>query len=391
METNVQVSEVFRKNYDATTKIVVNQGGTRSGKTFSILQLLILVKAFEGHDMVFSIVRRSMPALKASAMRDFFEILKSASLYDERNHNKTENTYLLNGNLFEFMSLDQPQKKRGAKRSYLFINEANELSLEDWVQLSLRTEKQIFLDFNPSMDEHWIYDQVLPRKDCTFIHSTYLDNIQFLPPEMVAEIENLKSVDENYWRIYGLGEVGQITGLVVTNWRTVDGWPQSCKWITYGMDFGFSNDPTALVKVGMDGGELWVDELIYSRGLTNPDICTWMRKLGIAGADEIIADNQPKCIYEIHQEGFKIMPTFKGPDSILTGIDILKRYPINVTKRSVNLIRELKNYKWKEDASGKPMNIPIDRFNHAIDAIRYACLGRLLIGNRIVKTVLHRL
>ena len=179
MEKTVRVSAVFRKNYEAATKIVVNQGGTRSGKTYSILQVFILVKAFEGHDMVFSIVRRSMPALKASAMRDFFEILKSAGLYDERNHNKTENTYLLNGNLFEFMSLDQPQKKRGAKRAYLFINEANELSLEDWVQLSLRTEKQIFLDFNPSMDEHWIYDQVLPRKDCTFIHSTYLDNIQF--------------------------------------------------------------------------------------------------------------------------------------------------------------------------------------------------------------------
>ena len=155
------------------------------------------------------------------------------------------------------------------------------------------------------------------------------------------------------------------------------------------MDFGFSNDPTALVRVGMDGGELYVNELIYSRGLTNPDICKLMRDQGITGADEIIADNQPKCIYEIHQEGFKISPTFKGPDSILTGIDVMKRYQINVTRRSVNLIRELKNYKWKEDASGKPMNVPIDRFNHAIDAIRYACLGRLFMGTRIVKTTRH--
>ncbi|NCA77964.1 MAG: hypothetical protein EOM90_16685, partial [Alphaproteobacteria bacterium] len=181
MEKKVRVSVVFEKNYSAKTKIVVNQGGSRSGKTFSILQLLILVKAYEDTDMVFSIVRKTMPALKASAMRDFFEILKGNKLYDERYHNKTENTYILNGNLFEFMSLDQPQKKRGAKRTYLFINEANELNLEDWVQLSLRTEKQIFLDFNPSMDEHWIYDVVIPRQDCTFIHSTYLDNVQFLP------------------------------------------------------------------------------------------------------------------------------------------------------------------------------------------------------------------
>ena len=386
MEKNVKVSVVFEKNYNASTKIIVNQGGSRSGKTFSILQFLILVKAFEGTDMVFSIVRKSMPALKASAMRDFFEILKGNELYDERYHNKTENTYMLNGNLFEFMSLDQPQKKRGAKRAYLFINEANELNLEDWIQLSLRTEKQIFLDFNPSMDEHWIYDVVIPRKDCTFIHSTYLDNIQFLPAELVREIENLKQVDENYWRIYGLGEIGQIKGLVFTNWEVVDEYPSECKWSSYGLDFGFSNDPSALVKVGFNGGDLFIDELIYSRGLTNPDICKWMNQLGITKADEIIADNQPKCIYEIRQEGFNIKPTFKGPDSILTGIDILKRYRMKVTKRSVNLIRELKNYKWKEDAAGNALNIPVDRFNHGIDGIRYACMGRLFMGNRIVRT-----
>ena len=172
MERTVRASVVFWKNQAATTKIVVNQGSSRSGKTYSILQLLIIVKANEEKDAVFTIVRKTMPSLKASAMRDFFEILKNENLYDERNHNKTENTYMLNGNLFEFVSLDQPQKKRGAKRSYLFINEANELSLEDWIQLSIRTEKQIFIDYNPSMDEHWIYDLVIPRKDCTFIQST---------------------------------------------------------------------------------------------------------------------------------------------------------------------------------------------------------------------------
>ncbi|MBC8436177.1 MAG: terminase, partial [Bacteroidetes bacterium] len=309
MEKSVRVSVVFEKNYHAKTKIVVNQGGSRSGKTYSILQLLIFVKAFEATDMVFSIVRKSMPALKASAMRDFFEILKSQDLYNERDHNKTENTYILNGNLFEFMSLDQPQKKRGAKRTYLFINEANELTLEDWIQLSLRTEKQIFLDYNPSMDEHWIYETVIPRKDCTFIHSTFRDNLLFLPAEQVKEIENLKNVDENYWRIYGLGEIGQIQGLVLTNWEVVDVFPADCKWIIYGLDFGFSNDPTALVKVGLLGGELFVDELIYSRGLTNQDIARWMNDGGVTRADEIIADNQPKCIYEIRQEGFTLKPT----------------------------------------------------------------------------------
>ena len=378
MEKNVKVSVVFEKNYNAKTKIIVNQGGSRSGKTFSILQLLALVKAFEGTDMVFSIVRKTMPALKTSAMRDFFEILKTNALYDERYHNKTENTYLLNGNLFEFMSLDQPQKKRGAKRTYLFINEANELNLEDWIQLSLRTEKQIYLDFNPSMDEHWIYDIVIPRQDCTFIHSTYLDNLKFLPEELVREIENLKSVDQNYWRIYGLGEIGQIKGLVFTNWEVVDEYPSECKWTSYGLDFGFSNDPTALIKIGYSGGDLYLDEMIYSRGLTNQDIGKWMNQLGITKADEIIADNQPKCIYEIRLEGFNIKPTFKGQDSIITGIDIMKRQRFKVTKRSVNLIRELKNYKWKEDAAGNALNVPVDRFNHGIDAVRYVVMNRNL-------------
>jgi len=385
MEKSVRVSVVFEKNYHAKTKIIVNQGGSRSGKTYSILQLLILVKAFEATNMVFSIVRKSMPALKSSAMRDFFEILKTQDLYDERDHNKTENTYILNGNLFEFMSLDQPQKKRGAKRTYLFINEANELNLEDWIQLSLRTEKQIFLDYNPSMDEHWVYDIVIPRTDCTFIHSTYLDNLQFLPEEQIREIENLKNVDENYWRIYGKGEIGQIKGLVLTNWDVVDVFPSDCKWTTYGLDFGFSNDPTALIKAGMMGGELYADELIYSRGLTNQDIAKWMHDVGVTRADEIIADNQPKCIYEIRKEGFNVKPTFKGPDSIIAGIDILKRYRIKVTKGSINLIRELKNYKWKEDATGKSLNVPVDRFNHGIDGLRYVCMYRNLGGRRMVR------
>ena len=385
MEKKVEVSVVFEKNFRAGSKIVVNQGGSRSGKTYSILQLLILVKAFEQKNQVFSIVRKSMPALRATAMRDFFDILRSHDLYDQQNHNKTENTYVLNENLFEFMSLDQPQKKRGAKRTFLFLNEANELSLEDWIQLSMRTEKQIFIDYNPSMDEHWIYETVIPREDCTYIHSTYLDNIQFLPEEVVREIENLKAIDKNYWRIYGMGEIGQIKGLVLTNWEPVDAFPEDCQWISYGMDFGFTNDPTVIVKVGMEGGEIWVDELLYSRGLTNQDIVTAMTKLTISKGDDIIADNQPQSIYEIRKEGFNIRPTFKGANSIITGIDILKRFKINVTKRSVNLIRELKNYKWKEDAMGNSMNQPVDKFNHAIDALRYVCMDRKLAERRVMR------
>jgi len=385
MEKRVPVSVVFEKNFRARTKIVVNQGGSRSGKTYSILQLLTLVKAFEEQHQVFSIVRKSLPALRATAMRDFFDILRTHDLYDQRNHNKTENTYLLNDNLFEFMSLDQPQKKRGAKRTYLFLNEANELSLEDWIQLSMRTEKQIFIDYNPSMDEHWIYELVIPREDCTFIHSTYLDNIQFLPEEVVKEIENLQSVDENYWRIYGLGEIGQIKGLVLTNWEPAEEFPTECDWISYGMDFGFTNDPTTIVKVGMHSGEIWVDELEYSRGMTTRDILNALHTHGIKKSDDIVSEIQPQTIYEIRKEGYNVRPTFKGPGSILTGIDILKRFRIHVTKRSVNLIRELKNYKWKEDAMGNASNEPVDKFNHAIDALRYVVMDRKLAERRVVR------
>ena len=375
---NIKVSNVFQRNYQAKTKVVVNQGSSRSGKTYSILQLLILVKAFEETDNVFTICRKTLTALKATAMRDFFDILKSAEMYSEGNHNKSENTYKLNGNLFEFVGLDQPQKKRGAKRDYLFINEANELTLEDWVQLSIRTKKQIFLDYNPSMEEHWIYDIVLPRDDCTFIKSTYRDNAAFLEPEQIKEIENLINIDENYWKIYGLGEMAQVRGSIFTKWKLVENFPVDCSMVFYGMDFGYSNDPTTLVKIGVKEGELWLQELIYETNLTNQDIGERLLELGINRTDEIFADSaEPKSIYEIYKMGFNIKPTVKGPDSILNGIDIVKRYKLNVTQASTNLQRELKHYKWREDIYGKSLNVPIDKFNHLIDAVRYGCVVKL--------------
>ena len=171
----IKTSNVFERNYNAPTKIVVNQGGTRSGKTYSLCQLLI-VKAFENTGKRFSIVRKSLPSLKLSVMKDFFEILSNLDLYNEAHHNKSDHTYTLNGNTFEFISLDQPQKKRGTKRNFLFCNEANELTWEDFFQLIIRTEEKIYIDYNPSDTHHWIYDKVLSRDDCTFIKSTYLDN-----------------------------------------------------------------------------------------------------------------------------------------------------------------------------------------------------------------------
>jgi len=380
MESNlkIKVSNVFERNYQAKTKIIVNQGSSRSGKTYSILQLFIFVKAYEEDDSVFTIARKTLTALKATAMRDFFEILKSAELYDERNHNKSENTYKLNNNLFEFVGLDQPQKKRGAKRDYLFINEANELTLEDWVQLSIRTRKQVYLDYNPSMEEHWIYDIVLPRDDCTFIKSTFKDNAAFLDPEQIREIENLIRIDESYWKIYGLGEMAQVRGSIYTNWQPVPEFPTDCPVVFYGLDFGYTNDPTAFVKIGLSEGQIFLQELIYETNLTNQEIGERFFELGIKRTDEIFADSaEPKSIYEIYKMGFNIKPTIKGPDSILNGIDIVKRYRLNVTQNSTNLQRELKHYKWREDLNGKSMNIPIDKFNDLCDATRYGIIMKL--------------
>jgi len=367
----IKTSNVFERNYNAPTKIVVNQGGTRSGKTYSLVQLLI-VKSFEEENCVFSIVRKSLPSLKLSVMRDFFEVLDTLDLYDESCHNKSEHTYKLNNNLFEFISLDQPQKKRGAKRHYLFCNEANELTWEDFFQLLVRTEKKIFIDYNPSDTHHWIYDKVLTRDDCTFIQSTFLDN-PFLSEELVKEIYRLRDTDEDYWKIYGLGERGFSKATVFPKVTVVGKVPEDATPISIGLDFGYTNDPSALVEVYEKEDTLIFNELIYERGLTNADIVSRLASYGDYRRRAIFADSaEPKSIEEIYRLGYNIKPCVKGRDSINIGIDLLKRFKLQVTSSSSNIISEFNNYKWQEDKNGYLLNKPIDNHNHAIDAIRYA-------------------
>ena len=369
----IDYGPVFEKNWAAETKIVVNQGGTRSGKTYSLLQLLI-VKSFRVRGKVFSIVRKSLPSLKMTAYRDFFEILNKYDLYSESNHNKSDYTYNLNGNLFEFISLDQPQKKRGARRDVLFCNEANELTWEDFFQLLVRTTDKIYIDYNPSDSYHWIYDRLLTRDDVTYIQSTYRDN-PFLDKSIVDEIERLRGTDDDYWRIYGLGERGA-SRATIFQFKIAE--EAKGKIISLGMDFGFTNDPTSLVRVYLDGENLYIQELLYHTNLTNQDIAQKLTELGLTRFDEIWADSaEPKSIEELHRMGWNVKPTAKGADSIMAGIDILKRYKIHITKDSKNLIREMQNYKWQEDKNGNLLNKPIDAFNHAIDATRYATFNRM--------------
>ena len=380
-ELKIQATTVFQKNWETNTRYVVNIGGSRSTKTYSILQLLI-VKAIESTEpLVISIVRKSLPSLRISVARDFFDILKQLDLYNVENHNKTENTYLLNNTLIEFFSIDDAQKRRGSKRDILFINEANELDYEDFFQLNIRTTNQIFLDFNPS-EQFWYNDKLQNRDDLTIIHSTYKDN-PYLNPEQINEIERLQFTDLQYYQIYALGEFAGGMDLVY-QYIPVDDIPvDSAKLVGLGMDYGFTNDPTTLVEVWKDNDSIYLNELLYERNLTNQDIADKLSEYGVDRYIEIIADSaEPKSIEEIRRMGFNIKPAQKGPDSILNGIDILKRKRIHVTKQSINLIKELNNYKWITDKNGNKLNKPVDAFNHALDAVRYVALNKMKVDNQ---------
>ena len=356
---------------ECKSKIQVHQGGTRSGKTYSILTALIEL-CHKNSGLVITICRKTFPALRATAMRDFFEILNKEEIYNPDLHIKSDATYQLWGNMVEFISIDQPQKVRGRKRDVLFINEANEINLEDWRQLLLRTTGRVLIDYNPSDEFHWIYEEVIPREDAEFFRTTYKDN-PFLPESVVMEIERFKTADENFWKVYGLGERGTAQSTIFTHWQEINQIPNEYKLLTTGVDFGYTNDPTAIVRVFTDGHGFAVDELCYATRLTNSDIAKVLRDNEVNRSDVVICDSaEPKSIDEIHSHGFNTHGARKGRDSVKNGIQFLHSRPLLVTARSVNLIRELRNYKWKEDKNGKQLNEPVDNFNHAIDAMRYA-------------------
>ena len=371
----IQTNKVFNHLIKSDKRIIVEQGGTRSGKTYNILLWLIFYYTERNTAKTITICRKSFPSLRASVMRDFFDILREHDLYREDFHNKSSHEYHLNGNLVEFISLDQPQKIRGRKRNLLYINEANELFYEDWQQLIFRTDGRIILDYNPSESFHWIYDRVIPREDCDFYQTTYRDN-PFLDEKIKQEIERLQYTDEDYWRIYGLGERG-MSRATVFQFGTSE-IPQEAKLLSYGLDFGFTNDPSAIVAIYQHGDNLYLDELLYRTGMTNRDLHHHLQSLGLDRRDEIFADSaEPKSIEELHRFGWNVKPTAKGQDSINAGIDILKRHKIFATARSNNLIKELQNYKWTEDKNGNLLNKPIDVMNHALDAARYAVFNKL--------------
>ena len=357
-------------------RIVVEQGGTRSGKTYNII-LFFVYKLLGESGKVLTICRSSLPSLKGSVMRDFFEILERMDLYDEELHNKTEHTYWLNENLVEFVSVDQPQKIRGRKRNYLFINEANEVPYEAWMQLAFRTEEKIVLDYNPSDEYGWIYDSVLTRDDCEFHITTYKDN-PFLPSELISEIERLREADENYWQIYGLGQRGMSSEMIYTHWRLCKSMPGKGEKF-FGCDFGY-NVPSALVQIEVYEGAIYVDEWLYEQKLTTGDLVERFKTLGINRNHEIFCDAaEPKTIEELIRAKFNAKPADKD---VTEGIRKVKSMPLYITERSVNLIKEIKSYKWKVDKDGRTLDEPVKFMDHGVDAIRYGVFTKLSIAQR---------
>ena len=386
----MEATEIFERNYDSNSKIVINRGGTRSSKTWSLNQLcaLWLISGNYGqdkycHEGVWTTVRKYRTNLDGTVIRDFEDILKAEGWYSGVDHNKTKKQYRYGKRLVEFIGADDEQKLRGAKRNILYCNEANELEYkQEFFQLLMRTENKIFLDFNPDDEQLWINQELEIKRskevgDVEVIVSNYKNNA-FLPMSLIKEIEYLKQTDKEFWKIYGLGEYGNISGLIYENVKYVDSMPD-CKLVAHGLDFGYSIDSCAALSVYRKDDELYLKELIYERELTNHDIAE--KLIPIIGREELICDSaEPKSIEELYRLGINAKPAAKGRDSILNGIDILKRYKINVVNSS-NLRREFRMYKWATDKNGNSLQKPIGS-DHLMDALRYVALIHLKENNR---------
>jgi len=361
----------------ATTKILNLRkrirgvsGGTSASKTISILLWLIDYAQSTKNEML-SVVSETFPHLKRGAIRDFQNIMEAHNYWKVKNWNKTNSVYTFEtGSKIEFFSADQPGKVRGPRRQVLFINEANNVSYETYTQLEIRTEKIIWLDWNP-VQEFWWYEEVQPKQDVDFIILTYKDN-EALGDDMIKALE-VRKHNKNWWRVYGEGLLGEAEGRIYRDWQIIDSmpdFPHEAKLWRYGLDWGYSNDPTAGVAVYKYDGGYILDEVLYQTRLSNSEVIDMFKNMD---RKLIIADNnEPKSIADLKMAGLMIMPCEKGKDSVLNGIQFVQDQRISITKRSLNLIKEYRNYLWMTDKDGKTINEPSDIFNHLMDALRYA-------------------
>jgi phage terminase large subunit len=323
---------------------------------------------------VLSVVRKTLPALKGSVLRDLKEILIKFGVYDSDKWHSVDGYFELGTNIIEWFSVDDETKLRGRKRDYLFINEATEVTYDEYIQLALRTSGRIVIDLNPSLWNSWIYD-LEGQDDVFYTVVTYKDN-PFLSQSLIDEIEKLRTRDSNLWRVFGEGQKGVPTRVVFNHQQFYSELPQSCKLLGYGCDFGY-NDPTTLVKVYRDGDNIYCEELLYLRNVTIPDFIYKIKDLGLNLTDDFICDSaNPQAISEMSRNGINAKAVKK--DTILSGIDQIKRFNFYVHHNSKNLIEELNSYVWKNDKNGNNLDEPEDKNNHLIDALRYVLTMKVM-------------
>lgn len=348
-------------------RIRVIQGGSSAGKTIAILLILIDIAQSQKGKLI-SVVSETIPHLKRGAIRDFLSIMEEHHYYKEANWNRTDYIYTFEtGSKIEFFSADAPDKVRGPRRDILFINEANNVPFDTYTQLAIRTNEFIYLDYNP-VSQFWVHDEVIPKQDHDFIILTYKDN-EGLPESIVQEIESRKG-NRYFWQVYGLGELGDSEGKIFNGWAMIDEIPHEARLERYGLDFGYSNDPSAIVAVYYYNGGYILDEILFQKGMSNKQIADTLLNQPKA---MIVADSaEPKSIDEIRSYGLNCIPATKGQGSVSQGIQAVQAQQISVTKRSVNIIKEYRNYLWETDKEGRITNVPEHTWSHSMDAIRYA-------------------
>ena len=372
MKIEINTTLTFDNLLNANKRITQHIGGTRSGKTYAILQYLI-VRALQ-HKLDITVVRKTIPSLKRTVIKDFKEIMMSLGIWKDDSFNKSESTYGFDNNsIISFLNTDDPEKLRGVRSDLLFIDEASEVDEESYFQTSIRTDGDIILAYNPTVSPyHWLRKM----EDCQRFVTTYKDN-PYLGTDMIKAIEDLEFKNPKYFTIYAKGEFAPNEKSIFT-FEVVDDIPQ-CELVSYGMDFGFAQDPCALVEVHRMGDTLYVRELMYEKGLVTKDIVDRLNKLNV-GKTEIWADSaEPRLIEEIYRSGFNIKPVKKGPDSINFGISVLQNFYICVNKASQNLVNELYSYQWATDKYGIVLDKPESGLDHLIDGLRYVAMSKLSI------------
>ena len=371
-----QVTTATRKIANLNKRIRAVQGGTSASKTISILLYLIHRAQSDTKPTLTSVVSESFPHLRRGAMKDFLDIMETHLYFEPKRWDKTNSVYTFEtGSKLEFFSADQPGKVRGPRRDRLFMNEANNMPYETFDQLEVRTKEFIILDWNPT-NEFWYYDQVANRTDVEHIILTYKDN-EALGKTIVDSIEQRKE-RKGWWQVYGLGLLGEVEGKIYKDWQIVDEIDHHARLERYGMDFGYSNDPSSIIAIYYFNGGYILDEVLYQKGMSNKQLADTLLNQPQA---MVIADSaEPKSIDEIKAYGVNVMPAEKGKDSVEHGIQLVQNQRISMTKRSVNLIKEYRNYLWETDKDGNIRvnpSVPEHTFSHTMDAVRYGLVSLL--------------